>query len=80
MQTSVAQQKARLPETPWLWPVLLLIFVLGSASGFAVRAVSAPAVSSTQPAAVVRLTEACPSGSHAVVWYSAKAWSCISDP
>ena len=78
MQTSVTQHKARLVETQWLLPAFL-IFVLGSASGFVVRAVSAPTAASTPAVAVVRVTEPCPSGSHAVVWYSPKAWGCMSD-
>jgi hypothetical protein len=79
MQTSLTLNRARFPETRSLWVVFLLVFALGSASGFVLRAVSAPAAASTQRVAVVRVTEPCPSGSHVVVWYSAKAWGCVSD-
>jgi hypothetical protein len=79
MQPSVTLHGARFPETPRLLVVFLLVFALGSASGFVVRAMSTPTAASTQRVAVVRVTEPCPSGSHAVVWYSAGAWGCISD-
>jgi hypothetical protein len=77
MQTS-ALNRARFPETPLLLAAFL-IFALGSASGFVVRAVSSPTAAATQRVAVVRVTEPCPSGSHVVVWYSAEAWGCVSN-
>jgi hypothetical protein len=79
MQTSVTLNRARFPETAWLLAAFLFVFVLGSASGFVVRAVSAPTGASAQRVSVVRVTEPCPSGSHVVVWYSAGAWACVSD-
>ncbi len=79
METSVTLHRARLPETRSLLAAFLLVFVLGSASGFVVRAVSAPTAALTPRAAAVRVAEPCPSGGHAVVWYSVKAWGCMSD-
>jgi len=79
MQTGVTLRRARFPETPWLLAVFLLVFALGGASGFVVRAVSVPTAASTERVALVHVTEPCPSGSHAVVWYTAKAWGCMSD-
>jgi hypothetical protein len=79
MRTSLTLNSARFPETGRLLVASLLVFALGSASGFVLRAVSAPTAASTQLVAVVRVTEPCPSGRHAVVWYSAKAWGCVTD-
>lgn len=79
MQTSVTLDRPRFPATPWLLAAFLLVFAVGIASGFVVRALSAPAAASTQRPAVVHVSELCPSGSRVVVWYSAKAWGCVSD-
>ena len=79
MQTSLTLNRARFPETRRLLAAFFLVFALGSAGGFVLRAVSAPTAASNPGVAVVRVTEPCPSGSHAVVWYSAKAWGCVSD-
>jgi hypothetical protein len=79
MHTSVNLDRARFPAPPWLLAAFLLVFAAGIASGFVVRALSAPTAASTQQAAVERVSELCPSGSHVVVWYSAKAWGCLSD-
>lgn len=57
----------------------LLIFVLGGAGGYMVRAISASAVASVPSRAAVRAPAPCASGSHAVVWYTAHAWGCASD-
>ena len=71
MQTSLTLRRARFPETRWLLAAFLLVFAVGRASGFVLRAVSAPSAASTQRVAVVRVTEPCPSGSH--VWSSGTA-------
>jgi hypothetical protein len=79
MQTSLNPQRVRFSETPWLlFALFFLVFALGIASGFVVRAVSAPSAY-TQRVSVVRVTEPCPAGSHVVVWYSAQTWSCVSN-
>ncbi len=52
---------------------LIVAFALGSASGYAARTVASPAPQAAHSAA------ACPAGSHPVVWYTAKTWSCVSD-
>ena len=56
--------------------VVALVFglVAGAAGGYAARALTVPVASATQQAAA-----ACPSGTHAVVWYTAKSWSCVSN-
>jgi hypothetical protein len=79
MQTSLTLHKARFREIRWLLAAFLLVFALGSASGFVIRALTTPTAASDQPKAVVRVTELCPSGSHVVVWYSVQAWGCVSD-
>ena len=53
---------------------LLVAFLLGSASGYLVKALTpSPATTLQQHMA------ACPAGSHAVVWYTAGTWSCVSN-
>ena len=59
--------------------LLLVMFVLGGASGYVVRAISVPIAASTQRVAGDRPIAPCPSGSHAVVWYTGHAWGCVSD-
>ena len=59
--------------------MLLAIFVLGGASGYVVRAISVPIAASNLRVAVDRPIAPCPSGSHAVVWYTGHAWGCVSD-
>jgi hypothetical protein len=59
--------------------LLLAMFMLGGASGYVVRAISVPIVASTLRVAVDRPIPPCPSGSHAVVWYTGHAWGCASD-
>src|SRR5713101_7851838 len=54
--------------------VLLAIFVLGGASGYVIRAISVPIAASTLRVAGDRPIAPCPSGSHAVVWYTGHAW------
>ena len=80
MNTSLTLQRARFPATRRLLIAFLLVFALGNASGFVVRSASAPAATSNHGAAVAQATAPCPSGSRVVVWYSAKAWGCVSDP
>jgi len=52
---------------------LLLAFAVGAVSGYAAKTVTTPA------AAVSRQATACPHGTHAVVWYTAKTWACVSN-
>lgn len=54
---------------------VVLAFVIGAAGGYAARGLSNAPVA----AASAHDTSACPAGMHAVVWYSARAWSCVSD-
>jgi hypothetical protein len=53
---------------------LLAAFLLGNASGYIVRVLT-PSAATTQ----VQHAAACPAGSHAVVWYTADTWSCVSN-
>jgi hypothetical protein len=65
-----------------LWLIAGLViaaFMLGSAGGYAVRAVSVPISVSTQRIAADRTTAPCPPGSHPVVWYTPRAWACFSE-
>lgn len=52
---------------------VVLAFVIGAASGYAARSLNSQVSVSTTNGA------ACPSGSHAVVWYTAKTWSCVGN-
>lgn len=52
---------------------LLAAFLLGSASGYAVGALTPNAA-----APKVQHTAPCPVGSHAVVWYTAGTWACTN--
>jgi hypothetical protein len=79
MDSSVALHTARFLEAPRLLTAVLLGFAVGGASGFLVRAVSLPVATSSQRVVVLRITEPCPSVSHAVVWYTAHAWGCVGD-
>lgn len=54
---------------------VVLAFVVGATSGYAVRGLS----NASLTAASAPVTSACPSGMHAMVWYSARTWSCVSD-
>jgi len=74
MQSAQAVRRPSLPATTIaMFAALLMAFVLGGIGGYAVKAITAPAVGST------RATAACPQGMHAVVWYTAKTWTCQSD-
>ncbi|GEM_PF-4955797 len=53
---------------------LLLAFAIGAVSGYAAKTVT-----TTPAAAVSRQATACPQGTHAVVWYTAKTWACVSN-
>lgn len=55
---------------------IVLAFVVGAASGYAARFVTTPAAAAAQGHSTAA---ACPSGTHAVVWYTAKTWSCLSN-
>lgn len=50
---------------------LVVAFAAGSAGGYAARTVGAPTAPASHAAA------ACPAGSHAVVWYTARTWACV---
>jgi hypothetical protein len=72
---------AALPRPPYaigalpVLAALIAVFVLGALSGYLIKPSSAAAPA---PAAVHAAT-ACPSGAHAVVWYTARTWACVSD-
>ncbi len=74
MQSAQTVTRPSLPATTiaMLAAVLMALFV-GAIGGYAVKAISTPAVGATHAAA------ACPQGMHAVVWYTAKTWTCQSD-
>jgi hypothetical protein len=50
---------------------LVVAFAAGSAGGYAARTVNSPA------APVAHSAAACPAGSHAAVWYTARTWACV---
>jgi hypothetical protein len=49
---------------------LLVAFLIGAGSGYAAKSVTSPAPGA-RPAVA-----ACPQGTHAEVWYTAKTWAC----
>jgi hypothetical protein len=74
MQSAQSLRRTSLPATAIaMLAALLMALVVGGVGGYAIKALSTPAVGST------RVTAACPAGMHAVVWYSAKTWTCQSD-
>jgi hypothetical protein len=79
MQTSVALRGQGFIETPRLLIALLVVFALGGLGGYVARAVRVPATTTVERLVVRQVTEPCPSGTHVVVWYSAKDWGCVSD-
>lgn len=75
MQTSIALRRSSFsPTTLALIAALLLAFVFGGASGYLVKAVTTTASITPQQHVAV-----CPAGSHAVVFYTAGSWSCVSN-
>lgn len=50
---------------------LVVAFAAGSAGGYAARTVGTATTPASHSAA------ACPDGSHAVVWYTARTWACL---
>ena len=74
MQSAQAVRRPSLPATTIaMFAALLMAFVLGGIGGYAVKAITAPASVASRAAA------ACPTGMHAVVWYTAKTWACQAD-
>jgi hypothetical protein len=74
MQTTVALRRPTFPIARLaVITALLVAFLLGSASGYLVKALTPDATTLQQH------TAACPVGSHAVVWYTAGTWSCVSN-
>ena len=75
MQPSVALRRPSFSlSTVIALVALLLAFAVGAASGYAVKAVSTPRAAAAVTSAI------CPAGTHVAVWYSAKSWSCLSNP
>ena len=52
---------------------LIVAFALGTATGYAARTINSPA------APTGHLSAACPQGTHAVVWYTARTWECAAN-
>jgi hypothetical protein len=74
MQTTVALRRPTFPIARLaVITALLVAFLLGSASGYLVKALTPDATTLQQH------TAACPVGSHAVVWYTAGTWTCVSN-
>jgi hypothetical protein len=74
MQTTVALRRPTFPIARLAAITALLVaFLLGSASGYLVKALTPNATTLQQH------TAACPMGSHAVVWYTAGTWTCVSN-
>jgi len=76
MTTSIA-----VPRPPYsigvlpLLAALLMVFALGGASGYLVKAASVPAAAPS----LAHAATACPASMHAEVWYTAHAWACVPD-
>jgi len=83
MQTSVALRKPPIPISLLsLLIALVTVFALGGVSGYLVKALATSG--ETRQHAVVTAAQAlCPSGSHLVVWYTARVLTCaggVSSP
>ncbi len=75
MQTTVALRRPTFSTTRLAAITALLVaFILGSASGYLVKALTPSAATTLQQHAA-----ACPAGSHAVVWYTTGTWTCVSN-
>ena len=74
MQSAQVMRRPTLSATTIVMvAALLLAFVLGGLGGYAVKAVSSPS------SVAARAAAACPTGMHAVVWYTGKTWTCQPD-
>lgn len=75
MATSVALRRPSFSPT-WvaMLAALFLAFAFGGASGYLVKALNTPAPTT------IRVTAACPAGTHVAVWYTARTWGCVNDP
>jgi hypothetical protein len=49
---------------------LVVAFAAGGAGGYAARTVGSPSAAGSY-------SSACPAGSHAAVWYTARTWACL---
>ena len=54
---------------------VVIAFFAGAVGGYAARGLTSAPVA----AASAHDPSACPAGTHAVIWYSAHAWSCVSN-
>jgi hypothetical protein len=84
MQTSVATRKPPIPiPLLSLLIALVTVFALGGVSGYLVKALATSSGETRQPAVVTAGQALCPSGSHLVVWYTARVLTCaggVSSP
>jgi hypothetical protein len=76
-------QSVVLPKPPFPIPVLsalialVMVFALGGVSGYLVKALVTPSGETRQHAVVSAAQALCPSGSHLVVWYTARVLTCV---
>lgn len=77
MQTSATLRKPPIPiPVLSLLIALVMVFALGGVSGYLVKALVSSS-GQTQHRPVVTAAQAlCPSGSHLVVWYTARVLTC----
>ena len=84
MLTSVALRQPPIPiPLLSLLIALVMVFALGAVSGYLVKALLAPSGKTQQRVAVTAAQALCPSGSHLVVWYTARVLTCaggVSSP
>jgi hypothetical protein len=77
MQTSVALRKSPIPiPLLSLLIALVMVFALGGVSGYLVKALVVPSGQTQQRAVLTAAQALCPSGSHLVVWYTARVLTC----
>ena len=80
MVTNAATPKPRFSgAATLLLAALVATFALGGLSGYLVRAVVVPVANVDRQTGAVRSTAVCPIATHAVVWYTAGTWACVSD-
>jgi hypothetical protein len=81
MQSATALRRPTLSSTTIaVFAAILLAFVLGGLTGYAVKALNTQKALSTSSVATVSGAPACPQRMHAVVSYTAQTWTCEANP
>lgn len=81
MEAKARLNRAQISTTAFvtLAVAIFLAFLVGGGTGYLVRATTVPIAMSNSPAESGKAKAVCPSGTHVVVWYTAKISSCVQD-